>query len=281
MRTPRRQAGPAGNTIPVATGPASITKTWVNSKITLSLQHNPDITASGAETVTATVQVDNGTGTFVNAPDGTVVTLTIDASSTAANSTFTGGVTSTTCATSGGTCTVQINATSTGTTVVDAHATPVAGPAGNTIQVPTGTQSITKAWVNSKLTLSLQHNPDITGSGAETVTATVQVDNGTGTFVNAPDGTVVTLTIDAFEHGGELHLHRRSHLDHVREKWRHLHGSDQRHLDRHNDRRCERLAAGRTGREHDPGCDRPRVDHEDVGQLEDHALAPAQPGHHG
>ena len=177
------QAGPAGNTIAVPTGPQAITKVWVNSKITLSLAHNPDITGSGAETVTATVQVDNGTGTFVAAPDGTVVTLSIDAASTAANSTFTGGLTSTTCTTTGGTCTVQINATSTGTTIVDAHASPQAGPAGNTIAVPTGPGDVTKTWVNSKIMPSLQHNPDISGSGAETVTATVQVDNGTGTFV--------------------------------------------------------------------------------------------------
>ena len=147
--------------------------------------------------MTATVQVDNGTGTFVNAPDNTVVTLSIDASSTASNSTFTGGLTTTTCLTTGGTCTVQINATSTGTTVVDAHASPQAGPAGNTIAVLTNTAQITKTWVNSKITLSLTSSTDAVGSGPETVTATVQVDNGTGTFVNAPDGTVVTLSIDA------------------------------------------------------------------------------------
>ena len=182
------QAGPVGNTIAVPTGNGSITKTWVNSKITLSLSQNPDITGSGAETVTATVQVDNGTGTFVNAPDGTVVTLTIDAASTAANSTFVGGLTSTTCTTTSGTCTAQINATSTGTTVVDAHASPQAGPVGNTIAVPTGTQSITKTWVNSKITLSLTSTTDAVGSGPETVTATVQVDNGTGTLSTRPTG---------------------------------------------------------------------------------------------
>ena len=192
-------AGPAANQISTPTGTNSVTKVWVSSKLNLSLASNPDQTGTGAETVTATVQVDNGTGTFVPAPDGTVVTLTIDAASTATGSTFTGGVTSTTCTTSGGTgkCTVQINATSTGTTIVDGHASPQAGPAGNTISTPTGPASVTKTWVNSKISLSLQHNPDISGSGAETVTATVQVDNGTGTFVNAPDGTVVTLSIDA------------------------------------------------------------------------------------
>ena len=126
-----------------------------------------------------------------------MVTLSIDAASTATGSTFTGGVTSTTCTTTGGTCTVQINATSTGTTVVDAHASPQAGPTGNTIAVPTGNASVTKTWVKSKIALSLTSNPDIVGSGPETVTATVQVDNGTGTFVNAPNGTVVSLSIDA------------------------------------------------------------------------------------
>ena len=74
------------------------------------------------------------------------MTLSIDAASTAANSTFAGGVTSTTCTTTSGICTVQINATSTGTTVVDAHASPQAGPAGTTIAVPTGNGSVTKTW---------------------------------------------------------------------------------------------------------------------------------------
>ena len=115
--------------------------TVVNSKIALSLAHNPDVSGSGPETVTATVQVDNGDGAgFVAAPVGTVVTLSIDAASTATGSTFVGGGTSTTCTTvAGGTCTVQINASSTGHTVVDANASPQAGPAGSTIVVPTPT----------------------------------------------------------------------------------------------------------------------------------------------
>ena len=146
-----------------------------HSKITLSLSNNPDITGSGAETVTATIQIDNGAG-FVAAPNGTIVTLSIDAASTATGSAFTGGVTTTTCSTVSGTCTVQINASSTGTTIVDAHASPLVGPAGSQIPVLTNPGTITKVWVNSKLTLSLSNNPDITGSGSETVTATVQVE---------------------------------------------------------------------------------------------------------
>ena len=165
--------------------------------------------------------------------------------------------------------------------MVDAHATPVAGPALNDPGPDRHAVDHQGVGQLQASRLSLQHNPDITGSGAETVTATVQVDNGTGTFVNAPDGTVVTLTIDAFEHGGELtftggvtsttcatsggtctaQINATSTGTTIVD----AHASPQ----------------ARTGREHDRCPDRLAVDHENVGQLEDHALAPAQPGHHG
>ena len=266
-------AGPAGTQIPVPTGTGSVTKIWVSSKISLSLANNPDVSGSGPETVTATVQVDNGNGTFVAAPVGTVVTLSIDAASTATGSTFVGGGTSTTCTTvAGGTCTVQINATSTGTTIVDAHASPQAGPAGSTVAAPTGTGSVTKIWVSSKISLSLAHNPDALGSGAETVTATVQVDNGNGTFVAAPVGTVVTLSIDAASTAtGSTFVGGGTSTTCTDRRRRHVHRPDQRDLDRHHDRGRPREPAGRPGREHHCHADRLDLGHQDVGRRADHA----------
>src|SRR5262249_12109675 len=111
----------AGVTLSRATGDAhagdgpNATKTWVdaNINITPASATNP---LGATHTFTATVKVNTGTGGYVAAPDGTVVTF----SKVSGPGTFPPA--NRQCTTSGGTgtCTVTLVSTTFGTTVVGA-----------------------------------------------------------------------------------------------------------------------------------------------------------------
>ena len=185
-------------------------KTYVNAQIDLS-----PLTATNAvnspHTITATVQQDDGipaagggdgvTG-FGPAPNGTLVTFSL--LNNTAGATFVGAVS--TCTTTGGTCSVQINTSTAGG--VDIHATTTFSVGGQSITVSTGTGGLNsadahKTYVDAQIDVSPLNATNPVGS-PHTITATVQQDDGipaagggdgvTG-FGPAPNGTLVTFSL--------------------------------------------------------------------------------------
>src|SRR5260370_1323254 len=97
-----------GDGISSDSGP--VTKTWVDAYIKLALQHTPDEINTSAnttgETETATVSQNHGLGSgFVAAPDGTTVNLSLSGVGSFSSSST---VTSTSCITAAGACSVTI-----------------------------------------------------------------------------------------------------------------------------------------------------------------------------
>jgi hypothetical protein len=141
---------------------------------------------------TATVQVNDGSGAgYVNAPDGTQVSFTIDngpGSFTTPNP----------CATSGGTGSCQITLTSaaTGQTTVSAHVTTsVGGVVLTRVTNGTGGSSgpATKTWVNAYIQIS----PDATNQvgHSHTFVATLFKDTGDGTGFHPAQGEHIDVSL--------------------------------------------------------------------------------------
>ena len=145
-------------------------------------------------TLTGHVNVNSGSG-FVNAPDGTTINFSI----ASGPGSFVGGVSS--CNTTGGTgsCSVQITSATPGTTVVKA-ATDVT-VLGVVLHRETGdanagdSANAQKTWVdaNIQITPATATNPLNTNSHADRAR---ERERGYG-FVNAPDGTLITFTIQS------------------------------------------------------------------------------------
>jgi hypothetical protein len=168
-------------------------KTFVDAKISITPQSaiNP-VTAT--HTFTAHVDIDTGTGTFVNAPDGTSITFSIVSGPGTLG-------TPNPCTTSGGTgsCSITLTTTSTGTTVVSATTTVSVG--GQSLTRTTGdgvhsdSPSASKLWADDSVRtdiLDSANNVVTTGSPGLVVhdKAFVSVAAGTPATVPNPTGTV-------------------------------------------------------------------------------------------
>jgi len=141
--------------------------------------------------VTATVQVHDGDGSYVDAPDGTLVTFSLVNNNN--GSVFVGGVN--TCNTIAGQCSVTINATQTGS--VDIHAVSSPEVLGINVNVATGTggdnsADAVKTYVNAKIEITPLQATNAVGDEHE-LTGTVKEDTGSG-YV-AASGETVTFTV--------------------------------------------------------------------------------------
>jgi uncharacterized repeat protein (TIGR01451 family) len=141
-------------------------------------------------TFTAQVQVNTGAG-FVNAPDGTGISFTIDSGPGAFTS-------ANPCMTSGGTgsCTVDLSSGTTGVTTVSAHATLSVGGlvlTRNTDATGTNSGPAVKRWVNASIAIAPSATNEIGNS--HTFTATVRQDAGDGNGFVAVAGATVAVTL--------------------------------------------------------------------------------------
>jgi uncharacterized repeat protein (TIGR01451 family) len=165
-------------------------KTWVDANINIT-----PLTATNAvndpHTFTATVKINSGTGGYVNAPDGTPVTFSI-----------TGGPGSLTpadgkCTTSGGSCSIQLVSATPGVTTIQATTELTLG--GVKLDRTTGDQNTgdgpnaQKTWVDANITISPLTATNEIGN-PHVFTATVKINNGTGDYANAPDGTTISFS---------------------------------------------------------------------------------------
>jgi uncharacterized repeat protein (TIGR01451 family) len=158
-------------------------KTFVDANIQISPQLATNALSSNHK-LTGHVNVNGGSGTFADAPDGT----TIDFSIISGPGSFVGADS---CTTSGGTgsCDVFITSATTGTTVVRAstdvsvggvalHRETADGKAGDS-------DDATKKWAAVRISIA----PDATNEvgDSHTFVVTLEKDPGTGTFVPAQD----------------------------------------------------------------------------------------------
>jgi hypothetical protein len=175
----------------VAPNSGDAVKTFVDANIQITPQTatNP-ITTN--HTLTGHVNVNTGSGGFVNAPDGTTINFSI----ISGPGSFVGP---SSCTTSGGTgsCTVVISSSTTGTTTIRATTDVTVG--GIVLHRETGdahagdSADASKTWVNAKITIAPSATNEV--GQPHTFTVTLSNDSGTGTFVPAPGEHVdVTLT---------------------------------------------------------------------------------------
>src|SRR3954454_12471964 len=142
-------------------------------------------------TLTGHVNVNSGAG-FVNAPDGTLITFSIQSGP----GVFVGGVN--TCNTAGGTgsCTVQITSATTGTTVVRAATdVTVAGVSlhrATADGLPGDSADAHKDWVNARISIAPSATNEV--GHAHTFTVTLQKDLGAGFVAAAGETVTVTCT---------------------------------------------------------------------------------------
>ena len=159
---------------------ADAVKTYVDANI----QITPPTATNRVGTnhvFTAHVNVNNGTGGFQNAPDGTQISFTIDSGpgtlTTANPCTTTGGT---------GSCTITLTSSVTGVTTVSAHTTVSVGGVSLTRHTNgTGANSnpAVKTWVNARITIA----PNATNAvgDAAHLHGHAAKDTGTGAFVPA------------------------------------------------------------------------------------------------
>ncbi len=187
-----------GETLNRATGDAhagdsaDAVKTWVNVDANIQISPLTDNNALGDPHVfTGHVNVNPGTG-FVNAPAGTTINFNIVSGP--------GTLTPTSCQTIGatGSCTVTLNSSTPGQTVVRAATSVVVG--GQTLNRATGdglagdSANAVKNWVDANIQISPLTDTNPLGE-AHVFTGHVNVNTGTGGFVNAPAGTTINFNI--------------------------------------------------------------------------------------
>ncbi len=172
-----------------------ITCTFTNNKPGAQIDVNP-LSAynkvGDPHQVTATVKVHNGDGSYVNAPNGTLVTFSLVNNNN--SSTFVGGVS--TCTTTSGVCSVSINTSNTGSVEIHASASPEV--LGVTVNVETNGQGDNsenglKTYVNAKISITPPQATNEVGDAHEYV-VTVEENTGSG-FVPVPEGTVVNAIV--------------------------------------------------------------------------------------
>ena len=171
---------------------ANAVKTWVDANIQIS-----PLTATNKlgdpHVFTGHVNINTGTGGYVNAPAGTTINFSIVSGP--------GSLTPTSCTTVGttGSCTVTLNNPSTpGITTVNASTTVVVG--GQTLTRSTGdgkagdSANATKTWVDANIQISPLTATNALGQ-PHVFTGHVNINTGTGGYVNAPAGTTINFTI--------------------------------------------------------------------------------------
>jgi uncharacterized repeat protein (TIGR01451 family) len=173
---------------------ADAVKTWVDANIQISplTATNP---LSTNHTLTGHVNVNTGTGGFVDAPNGTTISFSLT-NSGGATASFVGP---NSCTTSGltGSCDVVINSSTAGTTTIKASTDVTVG--GLLLHRETGDAKVgdsddaTKKWAAARISIT----PDATNEVGQphTFVVTLEKDPGTGTYVAASSEDVdYTLT---------------------------------------------------------------------------------------
>src|SRR5712691_8050697 len=145
-------------------GPA-VTKTYVDANINLSPPAKTNAVGS-AHTITATVLINDGSRAgFGPAADGTLVTFSL-ANSNGSSASFVGGVN--TCATSAGSCSVQINSPTPGLVTINATTTLSVGGVSLTRSTDDSNASdgpvVTKTYVDANINLSPPSKTNAVGS---------------------------------------------------------------------------------------------------------------------
>jgi hypothetical protein len=159
----------------------------------ISITPNGTNRVGASHTFTAHVNVNDGSGAgFVNAPDGTQISFSIDSgpgSFTTANP----------CTTSGGTgsCQITLSSSLTGVTTVSAHTTISVGGVSLTRNTDgTGGNSgpAVKTWVNARIHIAPSATNEINHSHTFTVTLEKDIGDGNGFVPAAGEHVDVTLT---------------------------------------------------------------------------------------
>jgi hypothetical protein len=163
-----------------------------NEDANISISPNGVNRVGQPHTLTAHVNVNDGSG-FVNAPNGTLISFTVD--------TGPGGLTSATCTTSGGTgsCTVGLTSAVTGVTTVSAHTTVTVGNVmltRNTDGTGSNSGPVTKRWVDAKIGIAPSATNRVDQPHAFAVTLMKDTGDGAG-FRPAAGEHVDVLLIDS------------------------------------------------------------------------------------
>jgi hypothetical protein len=164
-------------------------KTYVDANIQITPPSDTNPVGTN-HVFTAHVNVNAGNGSFVNAPDGTSISFTIDSGP--------GSFTTTNpCTISGGTgsCSITLTSTTAGTTVVSAHVTTSVGGVSLTRHTNgTGANSgpASKTWRGAKISIV----PNATNEVGQphTFTVTLMKESGSGFVPAAGEHVDVTLT---------------------------------------------------------------------------------------
>lgn len=167
-------------------GNLGATKTYVNARILLGLNGLNEADNVNTETpedphaVTATVQVQDGSTTWIAAPNGTVVTFDV-----IGEGGFIGATNTTTCTTTSGTCTVQLNSSTVGTSTVSASASPlvhgitVARSTGTTLNTDQGGDAnVVKKWADARISVSDDDTNEVTDEHPFTIMVVPDVPAG-------------------------------------------------------------------------------------------------------
>ena len=178
-------------------GPA--TKTWVNAKIAIAPNATNEI--GQPHTFTVTLQKDIGDGNGFVAAANEHVSFTLTNSNGAS---FTLNAASSTCDDAGantnasGQCTIVINSNTAGKVTAHASSTlSVAGSAAFTVAtdgVAPNSGDAVKTYVDANIQITPAEATNPTGTN-HTLTGHVNVNTGTGGFVNAPAGTTINFSI--------------------------------------------------------------------------------------
>jgi uncharacterized repeat protein (TIGR01451 family) len=171
-------------------------KTWVNARISIAPNATNEI--GHPHTFTVTLEKDTGTGTFVPAA-GEHVDVTLTDSANASHSAPTG-----TCLAAGantnasGQCTITFSSNTAGKVTGHAKSTlSVAGSAAFTVQtdgVAPNSGDAVKTFVDANIQISPLSAINPVGKN-HTLTGHVNVNTGSGSYTNAPDGTTISFSL--------------------------------------------------------------------------------------
>jgi hypothetical protein len=196
-----RSTGSTGCTVAAATCDA--TKQWADARILLTPQSAINVLGA-AHTFTATLQVDTGSGFVTLTDSGDTISFSLPAPANSAF--FVNSVSS--CTTTAGSCSVDVNDNTAETITV--HATSTFGAVnegvtgtftrstGNTgCTVAAATCDATKTWADARITLTPQSATNIVGN-AHTYTATLQYSlDGTNWTTLTDSGDTINFSLPA------------------------------------------------------------------------------------